>query len=240
MIRTTRWLLLAFALMLALVACSAGDEDPNALSAADEVKAQAMLARYEQARHDQNWEAAEAAGTELRQRYPDSPAATAMRASLAEVTAQAKAVVETRRLRALWDYQAVAVPGGVQRTASIYSRTPPVGEGEPLPQADAQLVLRDHPSWGRSAYLLLAQKRFDCGAPCAMQIAFDETPAARFAGKQADSGQGPALFIVDRDRFVDVLAKARTVRVVLPQGSGLVSSVTFEVGGFEPARFARP
>lgn len=238
--RNPRWVVLPCALAFLLAACSAGDQDPNALSPADEAKAQAMLARYEQARRDQNWEAAEAAGVELRQRYPDSPAATTMRASLDEVTTQAKAVVETRRLRALWDYQAVAVPGGVQRTAAIYSRTPPVDEGEPLPQADAQLVLRDHPSWGRSAYLLLAQKRFACGAPCAMEIAFDDAPAMRFAGKQADSGQGPALFIVERDRFVDALAKARIVRVILPKGSGLVSSLSFEVGGFEPTRFARP
>ncbi len=35
--------------MLLLAACSAGDEDPHALSPADEAKAQAMLARYEQA-----------------------------------------------------------------------------------------------------------------------------------------------------------------------------------------------
>ncbi len=147
------------------------------------------------------------------------------------------AAAENNRLRGLWTYQGVTLKEGVQRSASIYSRTVPVEEGEIAPVPDAELVLRDHPSWGRSAYLLLAQSRFSCGKPCAMTIAFDGVEPKRFSGKQADSGKGPALFIEDETGFIAALKSAKTVRIVLPKGSGLVSSLTFEVGGYDSSRY---
>ena len=141
---------------------------------------------------------------------------------------------------ALWDYQAVAVGKGVQRSAAIYSRTVPAEEGQPVPTSDAQLVLRDHPSWGRSAYLLLAQSRFDCGTPCTMQIRFDDGEARRYAGKQADSGKGPALFIEDEKRFIEAMTDAGKVRIELPKGSGRIPALVFEVAGYDPDRFEKP
>jgi hypothetical protein len=148
-----------------------------------------------------------------------------------------QAAAESSRLRSLWTYQGVTLKEGVQRSASIYSRTVPVEEGEIAPVPDAELVLRDHPSWGRSAYLLLAQSRFACGKPCAMTIAFDGDEPRRFAGKQADSGKGPALFIENETGFIAALKSAKTIRIVLPKGSGLVSSLTFEVGGYDSSRY---
>jgi hypothetical protein len=148
-----------------------------------------------------------------------------------------QAAAEMNRLRGLWTYQDVTLKEGVQHSASTYSRTVPVEEGEIAPIPDAELVLRDHPSWGRSAYLLLAQSRFSCGKPCAMTIAFDGGEARRFAGKQADSGKGPALFIEDETGFIAALKQAKTLRIVLPKGSGLVSSLTFEVGGYDASRY---
>jgi hypothetical protein len=165
-------------------------------------------------------------------REPAKPAAP----DPAQVAAE-QAAAEARRLAALWDYQSVAVEGGVQKSASIYSRTVPVEEGELAPIADARLVLRDHPSWGLSAYLVLTQSRFDCGKPCAMEIAFDDQPPKRFAGKQADTGTGPALFINDDGAFLEALKRAKLVRITLPKGSGLVSTLKFEVGGYDPSRY---
>ena len=152
---------------------------------------------------------------------------------------QNEAAIEVKRLQNLWVYQSVAVTGGVQRSASIDSRTVPVEDGEIIPVPDAQLVLRDHPSWGRSAYLLLARSRFNCGKPCVMMIAFDAGEPHRFVGLQADSGKGPALFINDESGFINALKKAKVVRIALPKGSGLVSSLTFEVAGFDAASYAR-
>ncbi len=237
---TMRIVLLLFVTML-LAACSgAGDTGDAALSAADQSQAQEMLRNYDQARAGENWEVAEATADQLRKKFAASAAAQKVDATLADTRAHAEQMRQTRRLRELWDYQAVAVEGGTQRSAAIYSKTVPVEEGEPLPRPDAQLVLRDHPAWGRSVYLLLAQSKFDCGKPCAVMIAFDQTPARRFAGKQADSGKGPALFIVDEKGFIATMSQAKQVRIELPKGSGLLPSLVFEVGGYDPARYAKP
>jgi len=151
--------------------------------------------------------------------------------------AEQQAAAEANRLGNLWVYQGVTMKEGVQHSASIYSRTVPVEEGEIPPIADAQLVLRDHPSWGRSAYLLLAQSHFACGKPCAMTIAFDDGEPKRFAGTQADSGKGPALFIENEAGFIAALKQAKTLHIVLPKGSGFVSTLTFEVGGYDSRQY---
>lgn len=151
--------------------------------------------------------------------------------------AEQQAAAEANRLRGLWTYQGVTLKEGVQHSASIYSRTVPVEEGEIAPVADAELVLRDHPSWGCSAYLLLAQSRFNCGKPCAMTIAFDDGEARRFSGKQADSGKGPALFIEDETGFIAALKQAKLVKITLPKGSGFVSTLTFEIGGYDASQY---
>lgn len=227
-------------LCLALAACDAGGQDEASLSPAEQAKASALLASYDSARAGGNWEAAETLAGKLREKYPESEAAGTLSASLPEVNAKAAQLREAHRLETLWDYQAVAVGKGVQRSAAINSRTVPAEEGEVAPSPDGQLVLRAHPAWGDSVYLLFAQARFDCGKPCAMRIAFDDGEASSFAGKQADSGKGPALFIVDGKRFTEAMRAAKKVRIHLPKGSGTISSLSFEVGGYAPARFAKP
>jgi hypothetical protein len=232
------------ALCLLLGACSAGDGSSEgggeALSAEDAAKADAMLARYEAARTAGNPEAAEAAADELRDRYPDSEDARKLEPTLEEVRKAAESVREQKRLRGLWDYQAIAAGGGTQRSASVFSRTADAGEDQPAPIPDAQLVLRDHPQWGRSAYLLLQASKFNCGKPCTLQLSFDGAAPETWAGKQADSGKGPALFIEDEARFIKALEAARQLRVTLPKDSGSIGSLVFEVGGFVPERYAKP
>lgn len=230
----------AIALALALAGCGGSGDPADAMSEADRAEARRLQAAYEQARTRQDWLDAEAQAESLRQRFPDSDAEQAIAATLSGVHARAEALREAQRLRELWTYQATPVDGGVQRTATLYSRTPPVEEDMPAIAPDAQLVLRDHPAWGRSAYLLLAQKKFDCGSPCAMRIGFDGAEPKRFAGKQADSGKGPALFIEDEQAFEAALAKAKEVKVLLPEGSGNLKSLVFEVGGYAPGRYAKP
>lgn len=223
-----------------LAACSGEEAGPGELSAADQAKATTLFDSYESARNGKNWEVAESYADKLRDQFPDSDAAAKLTTSLGQVRAQAEQVRESRRLAELWDYQSVAVGNGVQRSAAIYNLTVLAEEGQPMPTPDAQLVLRDHPSWGRSAYLLLAQSRFSCGAPCAMQIRFDEGQARRFAGKQADSGKGPALFIEDEQGFIEAMSNADKVRIDLPKGSGRIPALVFEVAGYDPGRFEKP
>jgi hypothetical protein len=229
--------LLALCLMIA--ACGPATEE-GALSAADQTKAKILLADYEAARANGSWESAETKGDQLRSKYPDSGPALTLATTAADTQAKAEAVREERRLRDAWDYQAVPADGGTQRSAALYSRTVLVEEDQVAPIPDARLVLRDHPSWGRSAYLLLEQSKFDCGKPCALRIAFDDAEAAGWAGKQADSGKGPALFINDDEKFIAAMTGAKQVRITLPKGSGNIPSLVFDVGGYDAGRQAKP
>ncbi len=226
--------------LLWLAGCSGPESSEPGTSAADEASAVAMFDAYEAARVAGNPEAAELQADQLRGKYPESSATGKLAPTLTQVRAEAEASRETRRLAALWDYQSNPIGNGQQRSASIFSRTVPAEDGEVAQSPDAQLVLRDHPSWGSSAYLLLAQSKFSCGRPCTMQIAFDDGEKRSFAGKQADSGKGPALFVEDQQLFIAAMSKARFVRIVLPKGSGTIPSVVFDVGGYAPERFAKP
>lgn len=234
----TRWGALGLACCL-LLACSSPDAT-QPVSRADQEKAGQLLQLYESAVRDGNWQAAENLADQLRDHYPESESAGGLARSLENVRKQAAAARESQRLGALWEYQAVQAAGGVQRSAAIYSRTVPAVEGEIPPPADARLVLRDHPAWGHSAYLLLEQAKFRCGTPCSLLIRFDGERAQPFAGRQADSGQGPALFIKDEKRFIQAMDRSRELRIALPPGSGRLAVLTFEVAGYDAARYASP
>ena len=234
---------LAWAILLACtlaIGCAQDADTEGQLSTADSARAAEMLAAFESASKDENWEVAQAHADTLRAAFPGSEFATKLAPTLDAVRDQANQQRDARRLRDLWDYQAVSSGKGWQRTATLYSRTPVVEEGELAIEPDAQLVLRDHPDWGRSSYLLFAQSRFECGPPCRMEISFDGGGAQSFAGKQADSGKGPALFIEDEARFIKGLQEAREVRIQLPKGSGSATSLVFEVSGFAVARYEKP
>lgn len=210
------------------------------MSTADIARADKLLADYEAARAIENWEGAEGKADQIKSRYPDSEAANKLKVSLQQVRAKAQQARESRRLQTLWTYQAVPAEGGIQRSASIYSKTVATDEDSLAAVPDAQLVLRDHPTWGRSAYLLLEQSKFSCGNPCTVKISFVDVAAQTWAAKQADSGSGPALFIEDEQGFIAQMENSDNIRIVLPEGSGLVPSVTFEVGGYDAARYAKP
>ncbi len=233
-------LLFAMLLSCSLYACAGSEEEEPGLTAADQGKAEKLLIEYEAARAIENWEGAEAKADQLKSRFAETDAAGKLKSSLPQVRAKATQAREDRRVAALWTYQAVDVEGGVQRSASIYSKTVTADDGGVALVPDAQLVLRDHPAWGRSAYLLLAQSRFNCGSPCAVKISFVDVAAQTWVAKQADSGKGPALFIEDESGFIAQMENSREVRITLPEGSGLVPSLTFEVDGYEARRYAKP
>ncbi len=222
----------ALALLLALAACQPAEVDP----AFDEARGAELLAAYEAARAEGDFEIAEARGDELRQRHGETQAAATMRRSIDEVRAQAEAMRENRRLVGLWEYQKIPAAGGIQNTAALYSHVEVDPESEVRAQPDARLILRRHPEWGESAYLVLAQQSLQCGPPCVMQIRFDDGPPQRFSGDPADTGTGPALFIEDRDRFLAAMTDAQRVRIELPRSGHLVPVFEFEVGGFVPRR----
>ena len=229
--------LASFLLLLCLLAaCSPAPVDP----AFDEDAGAKLLMRYEGARTDEDWEGAEAIADELRRKHGETKAAATMRVTITDVRERAEARREERRLAGLWTYQTFAVDGGKQYSASLDSRIewdPDSDQPRPLP--DAQLIFRRHPSWGDSAYLVLRQKTLRCGPPCRLQLLFDDGEPQSWAGKPADTGTGPALFIVDRDRFLDAVDGARRLRVELPSTEHLTPVFEFEVGGFDAQRHLR-
>ncbi len=229
-----RPLILSVALVAALAACQPEPVDP----AFDEDAAAKLLVKYEEARTDEDYESAEFHADELRRRHGETRAAAKMRQTLPQVQELAEVRREERRLADLWDYQKIAVDtGGIQHSAAIYSKVEVDPEGEAPPATpDARLIFRRHPEWGESAYLVLAQSALKCGPPCTLEIRFDDGEPQRFAGDPADTGTGPALFIVDRDRFLAALRQAERVRIRLPETAHLRPSFEFEVGGFNPDR----
>lgn len=227
-----RWFAIAV-LATALTACQPEPVDP----AFDEDAGQKLLVQYEAARTDGDWETAEMHADELRRKHGETRAASTMRATLADVQEKAEAEREVRRMRDLWTYQKFAVEGGTQHSASLDSKVEhdPESETRP-PPPDATLIFRRHPAWGESAYLVLAQSNLRCGPPCTLKIRFDDAEPETYAGDPADTGTGPALFIVDRDRFLDALDGAQRVRVYLPPTEHLAPMFDFEVGGFDRER----
>lgn len=222
------------ALVLALAGCSQAPLDP----AFDEAAGAALLAQYEQARADGNPQLALEKADELRRRHGETEAARTMRASVAQVREELASLEEKHRLAGLWDYQSVPVEGGgTQHTAAIYSKVVmPLEPGTPAPTPDARLILRRHPAWGESVYLVLEMSRLRCGPPCTLQLRFDDGEPMRFPGEPADTGTGPALFIKDRPRFLAAMQGARRLRIELPSNGTLVPRFEFEIAGFDADR----
>jgi hypothetical protein len=154
-------------------------------------RARKMLEGYEAARVAGNPEAAEAAADQLRERFPDSTRGALAGADAGRPCAGGGSGTRSCAACAdLWDYQANAVGSGTQRSAAIFSRTPDLGEDQPAPIADAQLVLRDHPEWGRSAYLLLAQSKVRLRQALHAATGLRRGRAAGVAGQAGRFGQG--------------------------------------------------
>jgi hypothetical protein len=224
---------IALALAFALLAACNAEPEPGAMTPAQSDEANKLIQEYDTRRFAHDFDGAARIADRLRKKYPDSKEMAKVRESLDDVMARAEAQASLNRLAALWEYQANAVAGGTQYTALIPSHVETDENGMPAGPADAKLVLRVHPEWGKSAYLVLAQSQFACGDPCSMQIAFDDKPAEAFVGEQADTGTGPALFIEERERFYAAMQDAQVVKITLPKTGTFVSSLRFDVGGYD-------
>lgn len=224
-----------------LAACSGGNAPPPvdpavAAKAATEAKAAKETALYEQMRKSGSWDIAVSLGSEVLANWPDSTAAAQVRKTLDETRDKAATIANTRRLAGLWSYTVTAEDGGTQYAAAIASKDAPK-----LPSARLRLVLRQHPKWGRSVYLLLDNATFDCKGGCAtLPVSFDGDKPQHMKATIPPTGE-PALFIDDDKGFIARLEKAKTITVgVKLKGSGEFNA-EFEVGGFDPSRLpAKP
>lgn len=215
-------------LILLFSACS----DENIPDTQNNAEAAAMMKDLDTAVQEKNWLLALQNADVLLARFPDSEQAKALKLRYDEISTQAQAMQEERRLATLWDYQQVAVGKKTQYSAGIYSKQEMFG-GEPtdLPPA-ARMIIRIHPEWGNSVYLVLAQSRFQCGSPCRMQISFDGGEYKTFPGKQADTGTGPALFIENDKVFYEALQTAKNITI---KAKG-VPDLEYEVASYDPTK----
>ncbi|MHB8447923.1 MAG: hypothetical protein ACYC9P_08360 [Rudaea sp.] len=231
--------IVAFGLILA--ACSDGNAPPPvdpavAAKAATEARAAKEGALYDQMRQSGSWDVATSLGNEILAKYPDTQTAQRVQQTIAGTRAKSAAIADAHRLAALWNYTVTAEDGGTQYAAAIATREP-----LKLPNARLRLVLRQHPKWGQSVYLLLDNARFDCKGGCAtLPVSFDGARRQHMKATIPPTGE-PALFIDDDKGFIAKLEKAKTVAVgVNVKGMG-ESTVEFDVGGFDPSKLpAKP
>ena len=230
--------LLAASIALTLAACGPSEEERRQAAeqqAAQAAEAQAadQYALYEQAREDGNWEIALSYAEFIRQTHPDSSVAGQLDTTYDDVAEQAEAVRESRRLEGLWVYHAVEEEGALSRTAYIYSEAP--GRGI----SPVRLVLRVHPEWDDSVYLLPEGEtpRFSCDNPCEVQVRFDDAEAADFEAMVSEPTENHAMFIDDFDGFLSAMDDAARVVVTIDTEDGEGVELAYEVAGFDREQF---
>lgn len=227
-------LIVAFGLILA--ACSDGNAPPPvdpavAAKAAAEARAAKEGVLYDQMRQSGSWDVATSLGNEILSKYPGTQTAQRVQQTIAGTRAKSAANADAHRLAGLWSYTATAEDGGTQYAAAITTRQP-----LKLANARLRLVLRQHPQWGRSVYLLLDNARFDCKGGCTtLPVSFDGAKPLHMKATIPPTGE-PALFIDDDKGFLAKLEKAKTVAIgVNVKGVGAFDAA-FEVGGFDASK----
>lgn len=227
----------ALALTALLAACGPSPDEVAAAQKAErdalEAKAGTEAAAFDKAVEARNWRLAKGLADAIQEQYAGTAAAERVAAAYPDIKREAEAEREALRLAALWDYARHTVPGGVQTTAAIYaSKELDVGPGV----SPVRLILRDHPSWGRSAYLVIQQGDFDCYGGCRVQVSIDGKPARALPGTRPKTDDAIAMFIDDHRGLWRMLRGAGKVRIEFPlKGLGR-RSAEFEVGGLERTR----
>jgi len=209
---------------------------PATAAAAGNAKAAQELTLYDQMRASQSWDLATSLGEEIVGKYPSSPAAVTVRQTLDEVRAKGTAQRESRRLGRLWAYAASPEAGATQYTAAVESKEPLKAASGGKSGERIRLVLRQHPQWGQSVYLLLDNATFDCSKGCAtLPVRFDDAVPQRMKATIPPTGE-PALFIDDDKAFIAKMQKAKSVSIdATIKGEGAKTFV-FETGGYDASK----
>jgi hypothetical protein len=237
-------LTLFLAATLVVGACDSSQEQQKAAAeaaavqaAAKEQKAQEIGKQFDMQYAQHNWELARAHGEELVVMHPDSPVTVRIKPQYEEAKAKADEVREQRRMAGLWEYQSVAVKGGNQLSAAIYSKKAiDTGEGHPYP---VRLIFRDHPAWGRSSYLVLENGDFDCYGGCKVQVTLDDKAPRAMAASRPKTDEAIAMFIEDERALWRMARSAKTMSIEFPVKAGGKRTAVFEVGGLDPGRLPK-
>lgn len=238
-IRTPMLRMLALAAVCALfTGCGEDPEVARAAAAeqaaAQEAKAQEGAAAFDDAVAKENWALAKAQADVLIAQYPDSAAAKRVRGEFDGVKRKLDESREAKRTAALWSYGTESVKGGLQRSSAIYAKDDVDVDGRGPTQV--RLIFRDHPSWGRSSYLVLQGGDFDCYGGCRLPVKLDGKPAKSLPGSRPKTDEAIAMFIEDERALWKMAQDAKTLEIEFPvKGLGKRSAV-FEVAGLDPGR----
>lgn len=162
-----------------------------------------------------------------------------------EISDSARAVAAEQaaaaRLAQKWDYSTSTdeMSSKVARYAKINSEN---SVSFDFPYAGPQhgtLTIRNHPSYGRDVLLNIREGQFLCTSydGCTVRIRFDEAPAVAWRATGPADNSTTVLFIRNGDRFVQLLRKAKTVRIaakIYQEGEPIFE---FEVGGFDYVKY---
>lgn len=233
--------LLAIALVALLPACQGGDPQAAAQAAAAQAAAQEraaedMARQFDDAVAAQNWHLAKGLGDVLLMDHPASAAAARIKPRLEEIRAKAEAEAQQRRLAALWSYGEEPVKGGTQLSAAIYSQEPVDTDGGGA--HPVRLIFRDHPDWGRSAYLVLEAGDFDCYGGCRLKVTADGKTHA-LPGSRPRTNEAIAMFIDDHKALWKLAKASKQLSIEFPTKGVGRKTVDFEVGGLDARKLPK-
>lgn len=239
----TKTLPFAIALCLLLPACKR-DDDPQAAAqaaaaqaAAKEQAAEAMAKQFDDAVTAQNWQLAKDYGDILQIEHPASAAAARIKPKLDEIKAKAEADQQAARLATLWAYGDEPVgKNGHQISAAIYSQEPVDTDGGGA--HPVRLIFRDHPDWGRSAYLVLEAGDFDCYAGCKLKVSVDGK-AHTLPGSRPKTDEAIAMFIDDWKGLWKLAKSGKQLSIEFPTKGVGKKTADFEVGGLDPKKLPK-
>ncbi|GAB3347050.1 hypothetical protein [Lysobacter tyrosinilyticus] len=237
-------LTLILASALALSACDSAEKQKAAEQAAaaaqaavKEQKAEELGKQFDKEYAAHNWDMARAHGEELVVMHPDSPVSARIKAQYEEARGKSDALREQRRMAGLWEYQSIPVKGGNQLSAAMYSKKAvDTGVGTPYP---VRLIFRDHPSWGRSSYLVLENGDFDCYGGCKVQVTLDDKAPKAMAASRPKTDEAIAMFIEDEGALWRMAGSAKTMTIEFPVKMGGKRTAMFEVGGLDKGRLPK-
>jgi hypothetical protein len=229
--------LLSLALLAALSGCDRKQrmaEQAAAQAAIAEDAAKQAEAAFDAAVAQQNWQLAKAQADVLLAQYPQSQAAARVRTQFDAVAGKAEAAREQSRTAALWSYNREPVKGGTQLSASIYARDEIDVDGSGT--KPVRLIFRDHPSWGKSAYLVLQAGDFDCYGGCRVKVTVDDAAPKAMAASRPKTDEAIAMFIEDERGLWRMTKGAKVMKIEFPTKAVGRKTAVFEVGGLDRAQ----
>ena len=227
---------------LLLPACKRADPQATAQAAAaqragKEQAAEAGAKQFDDAVAAQDWRMARNYGEILQVEHPTSAAAARIKPKLEEIKAKAEAEQQGQRLAALWSYGDEPVKqGGRQLSAAIYSQEPVDTDGSEA--RPVRLIFRDHPDWGRSAYLVLQAGDFDCYKGCKLKVTVDGK-VHTLPGSRPKTDEAIAMFIDDHKRLWKLAKSGKQLSIEFPTRTVGKRTAEFEVGGLDAAKLPK-